>query len=119
MLDSAPPLCPNLVDRVSSDLGPEGLSYWIKLGGSQTSKSHTDCTKTRCFANDIRSGNNLICHSEITCNCNNIGPCMMDIAEILDANMIPVIALRGSDSDPSIVVEAYEPGMEFTIISHA
>ena len=44
---------------------------------------------------------------------------MLDIARIIDANMIPVVAVEGSDIDPSIVVEAYEPGLAFTIISHA
>jgi len=44
---------------------------------------------------------------------------MLDIARIVDANMIPVVAVEGSDIDPYIVVEAYKPGLAFTTISHA
>ena len=83
------------------------------------SKSHADCSTRRCFANDTRGGHASVCHLEISCLCNSIGPQMLDIARIVDANMIPVVAVEGSDIDPSIVVEAYQPGLAFTIISHA
>jgi hypothetical protein len=119
MSESTPPLCPNLVARVSSDLGHEGLSYWIEHGGSQTSKSHTECSDTRCYANDDRGGHASIRHLKKSCCCEYIGPQMLDIMRIIDANMIPIIALEGSGNDSCIVVEAYRPGLVYTAISHA
>ena len=112
-------LCPNLIARVSSDLGPDGLSYWMKHGGSQTSKSHTECSELRCYANDDRGGHTSIRHIDKSCSCQYIGPEISVIISIIEANKIPVIAVGGSENDPCIVVEAYRPGLVFTAISHA
>jgi hypothetical protein len=110
--------CPNLVARVSADLGREGLSYWIEHGGSQTSNSHTECSETRCYANDD-GGHASTRHLEKSCSCHYIGPKMSDITRIINANRIPIIAVEGSENDSYIIVEAYRPGLVFTAISHA
>ncbi|KAL2062123.1 hypothetical protein VTL71DRAFT_6389 [Oculimacula yallundae] len=112
-------LCPNLIARISSDLGPKGFSYWINHGGSQISKSHTECHETRCYANDDGGGPALIRHLGNSCSCQYIGPELSEIISIIDANMIPVIAVEGSEGDSCIIVKAYTPELAFTAISHA
>lgn len=111
--------CPNLVARISSDLGQAGLNYWTKLGRTQTTKSHEACTLGRCNANEAGSRHGAVTHLDISCRCAPIGPEMMKVAKIMAANMIPVVAVRGSGKDSYLVVDAYKPGLVFTVISHS
>ncbi|GAM38666.1 hypothetical protein TCE0_033f09572 [Talaromyces pinophilus] len=111
--------CPNLVARISSDLGQTGLHYWTKLGRTQITKSHEACTPGRCNANEAESRHGAVTHVEISCRCAPVGPEMVKVAKIMAANMIPVVAVRGSGKDPYLVVDAYKPGLVFTVISHS
>jgi hypothetical protein len=119
MVESTPHVCPNLTARVSSDLGSEGLSFWSDLGGTQRTKSHAECSLSRCVANDGKYRSTSIPHVEKTCSCICIGPRMVDVMRIMDANMIPVVAFEASGVTSRVVVEAYVPGLDFTIISHS
>jgi hypothetical protein len=44
---------------------------------------------------------------------------MVDVASIMEANMIPVVAFEATGGTSYVAVEAYVPGLEFTVISHS
>jgi hypothetical protein len=77
--------CPNLASRISFDLGDEGLSYWKKLEGTQTSKSHSESTTTRCYANDAGHGNLITYQVDISRTCSHVGPPLKEISNIIAA----------------------------------
>lgn len=115
-VDAPPQLCPNLKARVSYDLGDAGLSYWTQSGGTQTSKSHSRCTETRCYGNDTHVA---VGHVYASCSCPLIGPHISDIERILDNDTFAIVAIADDGDHAKVVVESYRPELNFTLISHA
>lgn len=120
--------CPNMVRRVSTDLGLEGLYYARLIPSFGQGQNHDKCDDRVCVASNIDHDKYHPRHVERYCLCSEKGcthtveQCLcqqmpmsdVDLAAAFDGDGFPLVKFQGD----RIEIVRYEQGMQYTAISH-
>ena len=120
-VESTVNLCPHLVSKIGQDIGSEGLTEWISIGGTQSSKDHKGCTPFQCYANEIEAPvpAEVNEYQKDACTCQMFGPDLAQISAILDEDKVPIVAISVTTNTVVVLIKAYTPETTFTSVSHA
>lgn len=128
--------CPNLIRRLNTDLGLEGLYFASLLHPVPDNRTHNNCTELACVAYNIGKDEKYkTWHSAQFCNCNddtcthsesrclckeprNIESVFNEVIAILQREKIPLIGVRKQDSGLALQVVPFQRGIKYVAISH-
>ena len=86
--------CPFHVQRLENDIAPAAMYFSSMLQRPISDINHDRCTTDTCAVNNIDNATYKSKHSTIGCNCDLVKPPSEDVAQILKAGGIPVIAVK-------------------------
>lgn len=128
--------CPNLVKRVRTDLGVDGLYYASMLETVVKDRPHDECSDAVCVAHNFRDGQ-IYClqharrfcpckdpdcaHDKADCPClkpTNMEDVAMRVAAAVRKHAIPLLTVAEAGDSVEVFVSEYVPGIAYTAISH-
>ena len=128
--------CPNLVKRLRTDLGIEGLYYASLIDLDDFDRSHDACTDSACVAyNHAKDQIYLFQHSVQYCPCkdehcshladscicsepSNMATAAGEAAAIVEKGQTPLLSLAKDDYGLRIQVTPFHHGIKYVAISH-
>ena len=128
--------CPNLVKRLRTDLGIDGLYYASLIYLADFNRSHEGCTDFACIAyNHAEDEIYLFQHPAQYCRCkdaqckhladncicsepSNMSAAACEAAAIVEKQQTPLLSLIKESSDLKIQVIPFHPGIKYVAISH-
>lgn len=128
--------CPNLVKRLRTDLGIEGLYYASLTNFASVDRSHDICTDSACVAyNHVEGEIYLFQHSIQHCPCrvehcshladscicsepSNMTTAASEAAAVVEKGQTPLLSLVKEDSGLKIRVTPFSRGIKYVAISH-
>ena len=121
--------CPNMIRRVATDLGLDGLYYASLVPSFGISQAHDKCEDHSCVASNIEKGKYRVqhapryclCHesscdhNEVNrCQCEHIAMSKSDLAKAFDGDGFPLVKFK----DNKIEIVSFKSGMKYVAISH-
>ena len=121
--------CPNMIRRVATDLGLDGLYYASLVPSFGASQAHDKCEDHSCVASNVEKGKYRVqhapryclCHesscdhNEVnTCHCEHIAMSKSDLAKAFDGDGFPLVKFK----DNKIEIVSFKSGMKYVAISH-
>ena len=128
--------CPNLVKRLRTDLGMEGLYYASLANFVDRDRSHDACTDSACTAyNHLASEIYHFQHSILHCPCKdedcshltdgcicakpiNMDSAASEAAAVVEKGQTPILSLVYEDSSLKVKVTPFRVGIKYIAISH-
>ena len=128
--------CPNLVKRLRTDLGIEGLYYASLIELADFDRSHDICTVSACVAyNHAKDEIYLFQHSVQYCPCkdehclhlanscicsepSNMATAASEAVAIVENGQTPLVSLVKEDSGLRIQITPFRHGIKYVAISH-
>ena len=128
--------CPNMVRRLRTDLGIEGLYYASLLEAVVGDQPHDTCYDTHCVAYNFKEGQEYrlqhaqrycLCkdqscsHDDDSCPCSepsNMDEVAAQVAAIIYKGGIPLLSLIEEGRVIRVAVTQFTHGVEYTAISH-
>lgn len=121
--------CPNMIRRVDTDLGLEGLYYASLIPSFGTGQTHDKCEDHSCVASNVEKGKYqgqhapmyCLCqdwgcdHKEVKkCHCKHIPISASDLTTAFDGGGFPLVKFK----DDGIEIVSFKSGIKYVAISH-
>lgn len=128
--------CPNLVKRLRTDLGIEGLYYASLINFVDGDRSHNACTDSACIAyNHVANETYFFQHSIPYCPCkdrncshlaencicsdpSNMEGAASEAAAVVEKGQTPLLSLVKGDSGLKVSITPFHHGINYVAISH-